>query len=309
MRSSVRALTIMLALCAAESGCALVREPLVSPEGLDTSRTLVLNGHALRVHVADARRDTVAAPRPLVVYATGDRGWAGKDYDVYRHLVSWGYPVAGFDARDYVTHLGGRDMTTPARLAKDFESIIQVARTALAIEPDRPVILVGVSRGADLVVVAAGQLPLQRALDGVIAAGLTHEEEFVTADGPGDDPASPATALPYECLPLLGDVPVTVIQSTNDEYVPAAEAQKMFGPETERRRLVAVEADNHSFGGARSVFYGAMQDALVRMTPVMRTRDGSDAKVLCQAAGDLPDDDPAGRSPWMSRRRVSFPPH
>lgn len=271
---------VLLVASMTVAGCGMHREPVVVPPGVQGVRTIVLNGHRLRVHVADTRQPSTGI-RPLIVYATGDRGWAGKDLDVYRHLVAWGYPVAGFDAHDYVKHLGRSESTTPGRLANDYGAIISTAREALGLPNDRPVVLVGVSRGADLSVVAAGRPPLRASLSGVVAVALTREEEYVkwfgrrlrrrAAPDPPSSPASvparvPAMVQLYDYLPLLRELPLTVIQSTRDNYLPAAEARVLFGSDTPVRQLIPIDARNHSFAGSREDLYQAMHGALERLT-------------------------------------------
>jgi pimeloyl-ACP methyl ester carboxylesterase len=270
---SVRTRSAIFAAALALSGCGMHREPVVRPPGVQVVLSIVLNAHALRVHMADTRQR--AGARPLLIYATGDRGWAGKDLDVYRHLVAWGYPVAGFDAHDYVKHLGDTETTTPGRVASDYGEIIATARSALSLRDDVPVVLVGVSRGADLSVVAAGQRPLRAHLSGVIAVGLTREEEYVkwfgrrirraesaAARSGNRDSVRPEMVQLYEYLPLLRELPITVIQSTHDNYLPAAEARRLFGPDTPVRHFIPIDARNHSFAGARDRLYEAMQGAL-----------------------------------------------
>ena len=210
---------------------------------------IVLNGHTLRLHFANRHSDD---SRPLLVYATGDGGWHRKDLEAWHQLASWGYPAVGFDARDYVTHLGAAGgTTTPQRLAEDYSRIVDAARRALGLPASRLLVLVGMSRGADLAVVAAGAAPLHGQVGGVLAVALTREEEY--ADTP----------RLYEYLAeRVADLPVAVVQSTRDNYVPAAEARALIGPDTARRRLQAIDARNHSFAGARPELYRAMSDAL-----------------------------------------------
>ena len=269
----------LAAAALALSACGMHREPVVRPPGVQTVRSLALNGHTLRVHIADTRQAREA--RPLLVYATGDRGWAGKDLDVYRHLVAWGYPVAGFDAHDYVKHLGPTASTTPGRVAADYGAIIAAARNALGLRDTDPVVLVGVSRGADLSVVAAGARPLRTRLSGVIAVALTREEEYVKWFGRrlrraearqarNDAGEMPQMVQLYDYLPLLRELPITVIQSTRDNYLPAAQARALFGPDTAVRNFIAIDARNHSFAGARERLYDAMHGALERLSAAMR---------------------------------------
>jgi fermentation-respiration switch protein FrsA (DUF1100 family) len=250
-------------MCGA-AGCAVRVRPVVA------DRPITLNGHALRLHFANANANANAnaltdASGPLLVFATGDGGMHRKDLDAYDHLVALGYPIVGFDAHDYVTHLGRGEGTTPARLAADYERIIDTARQVLHVSAAHPVVLVGVSRGAGLSVVAAGQRTLRSSIAGVVAVALTQEEEYVRwyrrLRGGGRANRRVIVDV-YEYLPRLGDMPITVIQSTRDNYLPAAAARTLFGPDTAHRRFQAIDARNHSFGGARSQLYVAMRQAL-----------------------------------------------
>jgi pimeloyl-ACP methyl ester carboxylesterase len=251
---------VALLICATVlSGCAAHARPLVP------DRFVSLNGHSLRLHFANAQAPVM---RPLLVYATGDGGMHRKDLDTYRHLVSWGYPIVGFDARDYVKHLGpGSDTTTPRRLASDYVRIIDSARETLGIDARRPVVLIGVSRGAGLSVIAAGQL--RQVVSGVVAVALTQEEEYVRWYRRLRVLREQRRAVMvdvYEYLVRLRDLPLAVVQSTHDHYLPAAKARVLFGPDTQRRWFQSIEAHNHNFGGARSLMYNAVQAALSWVT-------------------------------------------
>lgn len=220
-------------------------------------RVVDLNAHKLRLHFANP---SPLDDLPLIVYATGDGGWHRKDLATYKEIAALGYPVVGFDAHDYVTHLGPSEWTTPSALAADYAEIIAAAKEALHLRSDCRVLLAGVSRGAGLAVVAAGDPVLRSSLVGVVAVALTREEEYVKRvrrfrrrDGNG-----PEMVEMYNYLPRLGPLPVTVVQSTRDSYVPAAEARDLFGPDTPYRWLQPVESRNHSFGGGRPQLYAAI---------------------------------------------------
>ena len=66
----------------------------------------------------------------------------------------------------------------------------------------------------------------------------------------------------YRYLRRLGDLPLSVIQSTRDDYLPAAAARQLFGPDTPNRRFHAIEARNHSFKGAQDRLYAEVRDSL-----------------------------------------------
>lgn len=252
-RSRRVALVILFAL--ALSGCATHPAPAVPDQFVS------LNSHSLRLHF----RNADALPtRPLLVYATGDGGMHRKDLDTYRHLAALGDPIVAFDARDYVRHLGKDTATTsPERLAHDYSAIIARGREALGLDAHCPIVLVGVSRGAGLAVIAAGQL--RDSISGVVAVALTREEEYVRWYRHLPRPHethTPVMVDVYEYLAQLGDLPIAVVQSTHDQYLPAAQAREQFGPDTPSRWLQAIEANNHNFSGARARMYEAVRSAL-----------------------------------------------
>jgi fermentation-respiration switch protein FrsA (DUF1100 family) len=248
-----RTAVCLLATACLVSGCAAHAVSLHPVRAFDT--TVALHERPLTVHVtSNPSRQT----EDLLIYVTGDGGWRGKDRDVYSHLQAWGYSVAGFSAPDYLKSLPGEaGTTTPTRLAADFTQIIRTARQSLGLSESVPVVLVGVSRGADLAVVAAGQASMQAALEGVVAIGLTREEEYVHRRRR----AAEAVEL-YDYLPRLGDIPLSVIQSTGDNYVPAGEARELFGADTPVRRFHAIVARNHSFSNARPALYESLRASL-----------------------------------------------
>lgn len=258
-----------LALAAWTGGCAHV--PAIHAQPV-TSRTAVhVQNRWLSLRLS--RPPSVTAAQPVVLFVTGDGGWHGKDLDAFEHLITWGYPVVGVSAPDYLDHLGdGALQLAPQRLARDLAEVVDRGRAQLGLRAT-PVVLLGISRGADLVVVAAAQRSLRASVMGVLAVGLTTEEEYVRRSRGRRRPASnPAQATgdaeaaglahPYAALHRV-TAPVCVIQSTNDEYVTAADARRLFGPDSRSRRLQAIEARNHSFSDARDALYETMKQSLL----------------------------------------------
>jgi len=254
------------------SAACVQRIPYNEPRPTQTSRKVTLNGYPVTLHLA---RPATTTRLPLLIYATGDGGWRGKDLDLFRHLTSWGYPIAGFSAPEYVKHLSGdAETTTPARLARDYEAVMTMAKQSLMLPAATPVILVGVSRGAGLSVVAAGQGLLQPLLDGVVAMGLTREEEHVRWRRRRES----TELLIYDYLPRLGPMPIAVIQSTHDNYLPSDSARVLFGSDTDRRQFHEIVARNHSFSGARPLLYQTLRSALEWISSCNALGDGSEAR-------------------------------
>jgi hypothetical protein len=227
------------------------------PPGYPESETSVrLHDHDLTLHLIAG---TTHASGPLLLYATGDAGWWGGDKALFDHMAPWGYPLAGFSARDYTHHLNQpRDKETPRQVADDYLAMIRASEAALGLPVTVRVVLVGKSRGSGLAV-AAGENPRVRAqLEGVLAVALTGEEEYIEHREPDLPPGTLVMLNTYDVLPRLGSVPVAVIQSTRDQWLPAAAARERFGPDTAVRHFHAIDAANHNFGGKVAELYAQM---------------------------------------------------
>ena len=230
--------------------------------------TLQLYGRPLQIHCACPPGGP--SKGVLVLYSTGDGGWKGLDRELVTRIVAWGYPVGGFDSGRYLKDLGySAHPTTPEQMGRDFDQILAFTLRVLGLPPETPVILAGWSRGAGLSVVAAGQPGTQRRLAGVIGVALTEAEENVVhhkvhkGAAPGDVPRRELVELDtYEYLPRLGALPVAILQSTNDGYVPAEDARRRLGPDTSCRRLFAIESSGHGFGGGREILYQRLKESL-----------------------------------------------
>ena len=66
----------------------------------------------------------------------------------------------------------------------------------------------------------------------------------------------------YPAIERLGSIPLAIIQSTNDSYVPSAESRRLLGPDTATRRLYEVESRNHGFDGGREALMRDFDNAL-----------------------------------------------
>jgi hypothetical protein len=246
--------------------------PAPSAARIQSSENTVLYGRPLEIKMSRAAGRQAAGI--LVLYSTGDGGWRGLDNRIFDWIGSTDYAVAGFSSRTYLKSMGSSpdgDTTTPIRLARDFRHIIDFARSKLGLPPDTRVLLVGNSRGAGLSVVAAGEGELKPELAGVIAIALTREEEHVfhyhklkgAPHGPSKEER--IEILTYEYLAHLTDIPLSVIQSEKDGYLPASEARELFGPDTELHTFHPVNAANHSFKGGQAELEKELKASLKKM--------------------------------------------
>jgi hypothetical protein len=210
---------------------------------------IALGEDSLKLHLA--RPAGEASPRMLLFHVTGDSGWHGLDPLYFDTLASHGHTLAGASARGIRARLGslGSD-ATPARLADEYVRLIGIAEQRLHLAPGTPVVITGLSRGAGLAVVAATQPALARRIAGVLVMGLTADENNVRP-----------TAFPFALLPQI-DRPLVLLQSTNDRHVTAAKARQLFGPDMPGRKMVAIEASGHTFGGSREELFKQVEAGL-----------------------------------------------
>jgi pimeloyl-ACP methyl ester carboxylesterase len=231
------------------AGCAC-HLPVRQPDAVNQPfGSVTLYGHDLGLRFSNP---SLGHSNLLIVYATGDGGWGGLGDDLFSEISKWGYPAVGFSSKNYLKNLGYYSdsvTTTPRRFVRDLQTVIAAARSRLRLPFDTRVVLIGISRGAGLMVVAAGDRGFQSQIAGVMAIALTREEEHIVHARHNRRVASRELVeiKTYEYLKRLVDLPVAVIQSTHDGYLPAAAARQLFGPNTVYRKFYAVDARNHSF--------------------------------------------------------------
>lgn len=212
----------------------------------ETYETISLRGHPQTLRVYGTRGGT-----PVVV-TSGDGGWIHLGPHVAEALAAHGYFVVGVDARAYLSSFtSGRAVLDPAAEPDDFRAIAEYAAQGSTRKP----ILIGVSEGAGLSLLAATGAHAREAFGGVLGLGLPETNElgwhwrdaviYVTHGTP-NEPCFSAAHLAAKVAPL----PLAAIQSTHDEFVPLADVQRVFAAAGDPKRLWVVEAADHRFSDA-----------------------------------------------------------
>ncbi|HEX4825877.1 MAG TPA: AcvB/VirJ family lysyl-phosphatidylglycerol hydrolase [Candidatus Polarisedimenticolaceae bacterium] len=211
------------------------------------------------------------APSPgnvMILFATGDAGWLGASKGIFEHIIDRGYAAAAFSSQRVVSNLRkAKELIGFEQVASDVDLILVESKKALGLPADAPVIVAGFSRGANVVVFAAGEPSLRRHIVGGVALALTAETDYVKPPAGAHLPPSielddKGRMRTYPALARLGDTPIAVIQSAGDSYVPADESRKLFGPNTDTRRLYEVKATSHGFSGGRDEMLKDLDEAL-----------------------------------------------
>jgi len=205
----------------------------------------VLRGRPQIVHVYGERGST-----PVIV-SSGDGGWIHLGPHVAETLAARGYFVVGFNVKAYLESFTKDAQTLGvAEVPNDYLSLVEYASRGSAVRP----ILIGVSEGAGLSVLAAVDPDMQRRIAGIVALGLPDRNElgwrwkdsliYVTHGVP-NEPTFSASDLVGKLTP----VPLAAIHSTSDEFVPESDVRKLMARASEPKRLWMVTASDHRFSG------------------------------------------------------------
>lgn len=204
-----------------------------------------------------------AGGNPVIV-SSGDGGWIHLGPRVAELLASRGYFVVGFDARAYLADFTAETATLRAAdEARDFRVLTAFASARTGRKP----LLIGVSEGAGLSVLAATDAETKPLLGGIIALGLPDLNElgwrwkdsltYITHRVP-DEPTFSAAAT----VGAVAPIPLAFIQSTHDEFVSLADTQRIVSRAAEPKQLWLVEATNHRFSNNLTAFDARLLEAI-----------------------------------------------
>jgi fermentation-respiration switch protein FrsA (DUF1100 family) len=199
-----------------------------------------------------------------VIVSSGDGGWIHLGPHVAEVLADKGYYVIGFDVRAYLEAFTTRTGTlAPENEPDDYKVLIDYAAQATGRKP----VLIGVSEGAGLSVLAATGAPNRESVAGVIGLGLSNLTElgwrwkdmiiYVTHRAP-DEPTFSVASI----VDRLKPIPLAAIHSTHDEFVPLSEVQDVLARAGGPKRLWTVSASDHRFSGSVTDFDRCLLEAL-----------------------------------------------
>jgi len=270
----------LVALELATTGCTMNPRPVAPAilSAVERSSAVILHGKSLDLHLSAPQGGPTA--NALVLYASGDGGWFGAAVDMFHRIGGAGYYTVGFSAKAFLKIDRQPDTPmNPEQLAAEYEQILDTARRELRLQSGTAVVLTGWSRGAAFAVLAASAQGAPRGVRGVLAIGLS-EGEDLAIDGPADESDEGTAAetrnhWPFEPYALMALLPFrcAVIQATRDNYLAAARARTLFGSDTEKRRLYAIDARNHRFSGGKDAFDRALLDALEWISSGVRPQE------------------------------------
>ena len=209
-----------------------------------------------------------AKAQPLVLFTSGDGGWSPFCADVAAHIAGTGKTVVGFDAKNYLTTFASTQKpVTPEELARDYGEILNSALTRAGVDKGSKVTLSGWSLGAGFSVLVASDTALKDRVSRIVAISLPELNEL--AWKPSDALIYLTHGVPHEKVFNSGDylarfapVPLVMLNATDDDTAPLAEAQKLFDRAANPKQLYAVRASGHHFEGGEEEFYRDLESSL-----------------------------------------------
>jgi hypothetical protein len=240
-------------LVALTIGCGLAAVAHAQPR-----EVFVIRGHAQSLHLYGARGG------PPVVVSSGDGGWIHLGPHVAETLAAKGFFVVGFDVKAYLESFTSGNLTLGREDEPgDYKALADFAARGTLQKP----VLIGVSEGAGLSVLAATDPQTKRAIAGVIGLGLPDLNElgwrwkdsliYVTHGVP-KEPTFSTVAIVGRVSPT----PLGAIHSTQDEFVPLSEVQKVLGAAKEPKKLWIVKASDHRFSDNLAEFDRRLLEAI-----------------------------------------------
>jgi fermentation-respiration switch protein FrsA (DUF1100 family) len=229
-----------------------------------TRQTITIRGRDQMLRLYGPRNG-----RPVIV-SSGDGGWIHLGPHVAEVLSANGFFVVGLDAKAYLeSFTNGSTTLRREDEPGDYKTLIDFAGRQTGQKP----VLIGVSEGAGLSVLAATDPANKEAISGVIGLGLSDRTELgwrwkdmviYLTHGTPNEPTFSVKAVVERMAPI----PLAAIHSTRDEYVPLPEAQQVLEVARQPKRLWVVAASNHRFSDNVVEFDRALLDAITWITEV-----------------------------------------
>ncbi len=212
------------------------------------------------------RPPSTPAPEPVVLFVSGDGGWALGVVNMARELAASGALVVGIDIRPYLARMErGTDCAYPAA---DLEALSQFVQQRLGYPVYHPPILVGYSSGATFVYATLAQAP-PTTFAGAISLGFC-------ADLIGGRPLCRGSGLRATPRPRGPGGPGYVFQPVEDralawivlqgtiDQVCLPDSTRAFVARVQGARLVSLPGVGHGFGVTRR-WLPQLQDEMSRL--------------------------------------------
>lgn len=259
IRRSVQLMLLIVVLVGFQTTAFPQAEQALAPG----KNVIVIRGQREKLYFLPATGKTAVTNK--ILFAPGDGGWRGFAITIAEQMAAMGNDVYALDTKRYLSSFTGKTHLTEKDVMADFHELAdRIARQSG--ESDEHMILVGWSTGAGLTVLAAADAN-KTDYDGLIAISLGKANilgwrwvdnfTYLTGKMP-NEPTFQSDAY----LPKIAPLPIFVIQSSGDQFIPNDEAHQLFVKTKRPKRFALIHANNHSFESNRDGFFAALQQGM-----------------------------------------------
>lgn len=199
-----------------------------------------------------------------VIVSSGDGGWIHLGPRLAELLAARGFFVVGFDTKAYLeAFTSGAKTLTITDVPADYRALVQYAAANSARRP----LLIGVSEGAALSLLAATEPATKAVVAGVVGLGLGNRNElgwrwkdaviYITHGVPNEP-----TFSTLDLAPRVAPTPLAVINSTHDEFSVAGDVDRIVSAAKEPKRLWMIDAADHRFSDRQPELALRLADAI-----------------------------------------------
>lgn len=224
----------------------------------EATATLTIRGKPQTLHTFGSRG------KQAVVVSSSDGGWVRLAPVIAQLLAGKGFFVVGFDSKAYLSSFTEKNTTlSEADVPADYARLVDFAAT----QSPAPPILIGVSEGAGLSILAATRDDVKQKVSGVVVVGLPDKTElgwrwrdsiiYLTHGVPNEP-----TFTTAEVIERVAPVPLAVIHSTNDPFVPLETIKAMMARAKEPKQLWTIASSDHRFGDNEGEFNARLVEAV-----------------------------------------------
>lgn len=234
--------------------------PVTSQAPAASKNTIEIRGKKQDIYyypAAGARLDR------KVLFLPGDGGWRGYAITIAHTIASFGYDVYGLDTKDYLESFTGKTNLKETDVMGDLHQLGDYISQGSS----ERVALVGWSEGAGLCLLAAASDENKKRFNGLVTLGLAESNvlgwrwiddiTYITKKDPNEPMFQSA---PY--MSRVAPLPLLMVQSTQDDYVPVDSAKRLFAVAREPKQFALIQAQNHRFDGNRDEFFRTLRRGL-----------------------------------------------
>ena len=229
------------------------------PTAASSTETVQIRGHSQTLHTYGSR-----GGEPVIV-SSGDGGWVHLGPHIAADARGAWVLRGGLRRQELPAgfHLNRKATLRPEDVPADYCALLEFASRGASVKP----VLIGVSEGAGLSILAAADRRTHIAAAGVVGIGAAnHERARMAMAGLADlHHARRAERADLQHAAVIGQVaplPVASIHSTHDEFVSQEEARDLLSHAAEPKRLWIVSASDHRFSDNLAEFDARLLEAL-----------------------------------------------